>query len=74
MNNCENCRQLEKELAYALAERDEARQRAATATDLMMKGEALRDKQMLGAILGGAYDTDAKKAQMVYLLAGKKAD
>lgn len=68
---CENCRRLEKELAYLLMERDEARQEAARATDLMMKGEALRDKMMLGAILGGAYDTDAKKAQMVYLLTGK---
>lgn len=74
MMNCANCRQLEKELACALMERDQARQQAATATDLMMKGEALRDKQMLGAILGGAYDTDAKKARMVHILTGKKVD
>lgn len=49
---CENCERLEKELAYALSERDEARQAANRATDLMMKGEALREKIMFQAIVG----------------------
>lgn len=33
-----------------------------------------RDKILFGSIMGGAYDTDAKKAQMVYLLTGKKIE
>ncbi len=49
---CPNCWQLEKELAIALQERDEARAQAAKATDLMMKGESLRSKMMLQAIVG----------------------
>lgn len=70
MHECENCRVLEKELALALYERDQAREQAATATDLMMKGEALRERAMLGAILAG--DTDQKKANMVYILTGRR--
>lgn len=72
IHKCDRCADLENALYQALQERDEARQQAATATDLMMKGEALRDKMMLGSILGGAFDTDAKKAKMVYILTGKK--
>jgi F0F1-type ATP synthase membrane subunit b/b' len=49
---CENCEQLEKELAEALRQRDEAREQANRATDLMMKGEALRGRMMLQAIVG----------------------
>jgi len=72
IHKCDRCADLENELYRALKERDEARQQAATATDLMMKGEALRDKMMLGSILNGGFDTDQKKANMVYLLTGKK--
>jgi hypothetical protein len=72
MIDCPNCWELRKMLEHALRERDEARDRAGVATDLMMKGEALRDRMMLGSILGGAFDTDKKKANMVYLLTGKK--
>lgn len=71
IHECENCRAMEKALAQALYERDQAREQAATATDLMMKGEALRHREMMGSILGG-YSTDEKKASMVYLLSGKK--
>lgn len=38
------------------AERAFADKQAAVATDLMMRGEALRERVMLDAILGGAYD------------------
>lgn len=72
VHKCDRCAELENALYRALQERDEARQQAAKATDLMMKGEALRDRIMLGSILGGAYDTDEKKAKMVYLLTGKR--
>jgi len=72
IHKCDRCADLENELYLALKERDEARQQAATATDLMMKGESLRHKMMMGSILGGAFDTDAKKAHMVYIMTGKK--
>jgi hypothetical protein len=72
IHKCDNCAYLENALYQALQERDAARQDAARVTDLMMKGESLRDKMMLGSILGGAFDTDAKKAQMVYIVTGKK--
>jgi len=49
---CPNCWELEKELSQALKERDEAREQASRATDLMMKGEALRSRMMLDAIVG----------------------
>lgn len=71
IDECKECRWLEKALAQALYERDQAREQAARATDLMMKGEALRHREMMGSILGG-YSTDEKKASMVYLLTGKK--
>lgn len=71
IHECKNCLGMEMALVQALVELDEARQRAATATDLMMKGEALRHREMMGSILGG-YSTDEKKASMVYLLKGKK--
>ena len=71
IKGCRHCLALEKALAQALFERDEARQQAATATDLMMKGEALRHREMMGSILGG-YRTHQKKASMVYLLTGKR--
>lgn len=67
---CKNCLMLEKELAQARYELAQARERAATATDLMMKGEALRERAMLGAILAG--DTEQKKANLVYILTGKR--
>jgi hypothetical protein len=51
IHECDNCYWLEKELAEALRQRDEARAAASTATDLMMKGESLRSKMMLEAIL-----------------------
>jgi hypothetical protein len=72
IHKCDRCADLENALYQALQERDEARQQTATATDLMMKGEALRDRMMLGSILNGGFDTDRKKANMVYLLTGKK--
>lgn len=53
--NCLNCEILERELAQLREERDEARKRAREATNLMVKGEALRDRMKLDAILGGAY-------------------
>jgi hypothetical protein len=71
-HKCHRCADLENALYQALQERDEARDRAAKATELMMKGEALRDKMMLGSILGGAFETEEKKARMVYILTGKK--
>jgi len=39
----------------------EARKRAAEATELMMRGEALRDQMKLHAILHGAYDHLVRK-------------
>lgn len=71
IHKCDRCADLENALYVALRERDEARQQAATATDLMMKGESLRHREMMGSILGG-YSTDEKKAGMVYLLTGRK--
>lgn len=71
IHKCDQCAKLENALYQALRERDEARQQAATATDLMMKGEGLRHREMMGSILGG-YSTDEKKASMVYLLTGRK--
>lgn len=71
IHKCDRCADLENALYRALEERDEARQQAAKATDLMMKGESLRHREMMGSILGG-YSTDEKKASMVYLLTGKK--
>jgi hypothetical protein len=68
---CDRCARLENELYIALQERDQARLQAGEATELMMKGEALRHREMMGSILGG-YSTDEKKASMVYLLTGKK--
>lgn len=65
---CENCLALKRELAAVLAQRDEALQQAAKATDLMMKGEALREKMMFESLL----TTDEKKARAVYLLTGKR--
>lgn len=52
LSYCPRCLALEKELAIVLQERDEARKAASTATDLMMKGEALREKMMFQAIVG----------------------
>lgn len=69
---CDHCAELENALFLALHELDQAREQAAKATDLMMKGEGLRDRMLLGSILGGDLDTDEKKAKMVYLLTGKK--
>jgi hypothetical protein len=71
IHKCDNCAYLENALYQALLERDQAREQAATATDLMMKGESLRHREMMGSILGG-YSTDEKKASMVYLLKGLK--
>lgn len=71
IHECKNCWELEKMLSQALFERDEARKQAMTATDIMMKGESLRHREMMGSILGG-YSLDEKKASMVYLLTGKK--
>lgn len=69
--DCERCQRLEAELAETRLRLDEANARAARATDLMMKGEQLRDRMMLGSILAG--DTvDEKKSNMVYLLTGKR--
>jgi len=59
--SCPNCEALERELRQALRERDEARAQASRATDLMMKGEALREKIMFQAIVG-EYPKGTKKA------------
>ena len=53
---CPNCKKLWLEIDLLTAERDAARAQAAQATDLMMKGEALRDRMFLHAIVGGVYD------------------
>ena len=53
---CPNCDYLLREIERLEKELAQARQQSATATDLMMKGEALREKMFLHAILGGAYD------------------
>lgn len=71
IHKCDRCAELKDALYKALMELEDARKRAATATDLMVKGEALRNREMMGSILGG-YSTDQKKASMVYLLTGKK--
>lgn len=49
---CPNCWMIEKELIKVRRQLAEARAQAAQATDLMMKGESLRSKMMLQAILG----------------------
>src|ERR1041385_548172 len=61
IHHCLNCEALERELAQALRERDEARAQASRATDLMMKGEALREKIMFQSIVG-EYPVRGKKA------------
>lgn len=66
VNKCDRCCELRAALAEALRERDEARQEAARTTELMMNGEALREKTMLGMT------TDEKKAKLVYLLTGER--
>lgn len=68
---CERCERLEDELEATRQALDEANARAANATDLMMKGEALRDKMMRESILGGQ-TIDEKKARVVYILTGKE--
>jgi hypothetical protein len=72
IHKCDNCQELKMALSLALSELEKAREQAAKATELMMKGEALRDRMMLGSILNGGFDTDEKKANMVYLLTGKR--
>lgn len=69
--DCERCMNLEAELAETRRQLDEANARAARATDLMMKGEQLRDRMMLGSILAGG-NVEEKKSNMVYLLTGKR--
>ena len=49
---CPNCEALVAELDAVRAERDLAREQAAKATDLMMKGEAVRQNLLLKAITG----------------------
>ncbi len=49
---CPNCKALEQELSEALLQLDEAKEAAARATDLMMAGEALRDRMLFESILG----------------------
>lgn len=60
MMECENCEGLERRIEDLKIALEDANARAATATELMMKGEALREKTMLAAILGGAYDEPLK--------------
>lgn len=72
MIDCPNCEKLWKMLDQARAERDEARKQSAAATDLMMKGESLRHKAMIGAILNGAFDTEKKKKSMAKIMTGKE--
>lgn len=66
IHKCDRCAALENALYVALAERDEARQQAGTATDLMMKGEAMREKMMFNAVVG------VDKARLLYILTGKE--
>lgn len=54
-HGCPGCRSLEAQLSEARRERDEARERSATATELLIKGEALREKMMFESILAGAW-------------------
>lgn len=68
IKRCEHCAELEAALSLAIEERNRERKRADETTDLLMKGEALREKIMLGSIL----TTDEKKAKAVYLLTGKR--
>lgn len=62
MMYCPNCEFLLAELKRVEKERDEAKESANRATDLMMKGEALRGKMMLEAILGDFPPKKEKKA------------
>jgi len=52
MGDCADCDELRMRIRDLEASLKEANDRAAKATDLMVKGEALRGKIMLGAILG----------------------
>jgi len=52
MWSCPNCEALAAELDRVTKERDQERESWAKATDLMMKGEALRDRMMFMAITG----------------------
>jgi len=62
MMHCDNCWMLEKELTEARRQLAEAHSQSAQATDLMMKGESLRSKLMLQAILGEFPPKKRKKA------------
>jgi hypothetical protein len=55
MKYCQDCEELLMELEYTRKQLKEAREIAARATDLMMKGEALREKMMLQAILSDGF-------------------
>lgn len=65
---CDNCTELMSALREALRQRDEARAGEAKAFDLLVSGEALRDRMKLESIL----TMDKDKARLLYLLTGEK--
>lgn len=52
MNDCPGCKRLAWQLEEALTRLAEERAAARRATDLMVKGEMMRDRLMLQAITG----------------------
>ncbi len=57
---CLNCRALEKRVRELEEEVERHREKERAALDLMMKGEAERERLLFRAIAGGAFDKKAE--------------